>query len=275
MVAPGDWIQFRIGSQRSGHLAIVGLDAAGAVTAYAPASGPALRIAAGRDQALPLLTAIRLADAGEQLALGCTDRYRMAVRRIPWRRIAPAPVPVALVPARAFADAAKALGSGRSRVAAELHLGLDDSTLGIECGGRRLISRLVDVQAPDYDARVPHAGPWRAEVDTATLIEAVKRVSLVAAPLTPLRLAFTAGEVRLEAATGDEAKAAATLSATLHGAELTVAVKPQFLLDGLAALDSDLATITFTDARQPVLLTGKPDGEPESEFRYLTMPLRL
>jgi DNA polymerase-3 subunit beta len=274
-------------------------------------------VAVGRDLTLPLLTAVRLADLGEALSLGCTDRYRMAVHRVPWRRSEPAAasqsvvglqpavgsqpamglqpavglqpaaevgvvgaarLPVVLVPARMLAEAAKTLGSGRSRAGAEVHLGLGAGAFGIECGDRLMISRLIEVPAPDYEARVPHGGPWRAEVDTATLIETVKRVALVAAPLAPIRLAFAAGEVRLEAETGDEAKATATLGATLHGAAITVAFKPQFLLDGLAALDSDVATLTFTDPRQPVLLTGKATDESSDGgggLRYLTMPLRL
>ncbi len=236
-------------------------------------------VAAGRDLTLPLLTAVRLAGAGGHLSLGCTDRYRMAVRPVPWRPVDDQELPVVLVSARALADAAKALGSTRGRPAAEVRLGLGDGTLSVECGRRLLICRLVDVPAPDYDARVPHAGPWRAEVETALLIETVKRVSLVAAPLSPVRLAFAGGEVRLEAATGEEAKASATIGAGLHGEPIEVAFKPQFLLDGLVALDSDVATLTFTDPRQPVLLTGKADGdsggEPGGGLRYLTMPLRL
>jgi len=180
---------------------------------------------------------------------------------------------VVLVPARVLADAAKALGGSRARAAAEVHLGLGDGTVSIECGDRRLICRLIEGAAPDYDARVPLAGAWHAEVETALLIETVKRVSLVAAPLSPVRLSFGAGEVRLAAATGEEAKATATIGAQLHGEPIELAVKPQFLLDGLLALDSDVATLTFTDPRQPVLLTGK--AEQGSGLRYLTMPLRL
>jgi len=232
-------------------------------------------VAAGRDLTLPLLTAVRLADLGDYLSLGCTDRYRMAVRPVPWRRAADgsADFGVVLVSARVLADAAKALGGLRARAAAEVHLGLGDGTVSVECGDRLLICRLIEGAAPDYDARVPLAGPWHAEVETALLVETVKRVSLVAAPLSPVRLSFGSGEVRLEAATGEEAKATATIGAHLHGEPIELAVKPQFLLDGLLALDSDLATLTFTDPRQPVLLTGK--AEQGSGLRYLAMPLRL
>jgi DNA polymerase-3 subunit beta len=226
-------------------------------------------VAAGRDQTLPLLTAIRLADGGELLSLGCTDRYRMAVQRVPWRRSGGVELPVTLVPAKTLADAVRMLATSRSS-GAEVHLSRDAGTLGLECGDRRLVSRLVDTQSPDYDARVPFAGEWRAEVEAAPLVEAIKRVALAAAPLTPMRLSFTDGAVRLEAASGDEIRAAATLSATLHGEPIDVALKAQFLLDALLVLDSDLATLTFTAPGQPILVTGKEDG-----FRYLIAPQRV
>ena len=225
-------------------------------------------VAAGRDQTLPLLTSIRLADGGELLSLGCTDRYRMAVRRVPWRRSGAVEMPVTLVPAKMLADAVRMLGTSRSS-SAEVHLGRDASTLGLECGDRRLVSRLVDTQSPDYDARVPFAGRWRAEVEAAPLVEAIKRVALAAASLSLLWLSFTGDEVRLEAASGDEIRAAATLRATLHGEPIDVALKAQFLLDALLVLDSDLATLTFTAPGKPILVTGKEDG-----FRYLIAPQR-
>lgn len=52
-LAPGDAIQFAVTTDRPGHLAIVGVDAAGAITPYVPvASGAPLRLPAGADQQL-------------------------------------------------------------------------------------------------------------------------------------------------------------------------------------------------------------------------------
>lgn len=52
-LAPGEAIQFQISTGSSGFLGIVGVDSAQVVTPYAPAHlGPALPVAAGRDQLL-------------------------------------------------------------------------------------------------------------------------------------------------------------------------------------------------------------------------------
>ena len=42
-------------------------------------------LAAGRDDTLPVLTGVRFEIEGDQLTLAATDRYRLAVRTLPWR----------------------------------------------------------------------------------------------------------------------------------------------------------------------------------------------
>ena len=56
---------------------------------------------------------------------------------------------------------------------------------------------------------------------------------------------------------------------------LEAAFNPQYLLDGLAAIDSDTARLAFTRPGKAVLITGKPGPDGENDFRYLLMPIRL
>ena len=51
-LAPNDAIRFRLSTQTAGFLSIVGLDAAGHVTPYAPTTGAALAVPAGKGQLL-------------------------------------------------------------------------------------------------------------------------------------------------------------------------------------------------------------------------------
>ena len=117
-------------------------------------------------------------------------------------------------------------------------------------------------------------------VDTAPLVEAVKRVALVAARNAPVRLGFSAEGVVLEAGGADDAQASERLECGWEGEEdMATAFNPQYLLDGLSAVDSDTTTLAFTGATKPVVLTGKrqPDiGSGEvADYRYLLMPGRL
>ena len=114
-----------------------------------------------------------------------------------------------------------------------------------------------------------------AELSTSALAEAVKRVALVAERNTAVRLAFSSGQLVLEAGTGDEAQAQEILEASFDGEDLSIAFNPQYLLDGLTAIDSDTARISFTEPGKPALITGKPEPDGAADYRYLLMPIRL
>jgi DNA polymerase-3 subunit beta len=98
-------------------------------------------------------------------------------------------------------------------------------------------------------------------------------VSLVASRTTPVRLAFSPEQLVLEAGGLDDAQASETLPVNYEGDPMTIAFNPTFLLDGLAALDSDETRMAFTTSTKPTVLTGKPDAD--SDYRYLLMPVRL
>ena len=68
--------------------------------------------AASRDDTLPMLTGVCLDIDGTALTLAATDRYRLAVREMPWEPVQPGLRAAALVPARTLADAARAMTPG-------------------------------------------------------------------------------------------------------------------------------------------------------------------
>lgn len=251
--------------------------------AFATAVGQTA-VAAGRDDTLPSLTGVRIEIEGDVLTLISTDRYRLAVRELRWNPARPDLSAAVLVPARALTDTARSLTS-----AAEVSIALalpgedasvgphagGDGMIGFEAGGRRTTTRLLSGEFPRYRALLPSAVNARAEVSTSLLAEAVRRVALVAERNTAVRLSFAQGQVTLEAGTSDEAQADEVIEASLDGDELTIAFNPNYLLDGLAAMDSDTTSIAFTEPGKPALLTGKPGPDGVPDYRYLLMPFRL
>jgi len=233
-------------------------------------------IAAGRDDTLPFLTGIRVEIEGETVTLAATDRYRLAVREFQWTPGKADISSVALVPAKTLADTAKSLTGGAEVAIALSSEDVGEGMIGFEGGGRRTTTRLLDGDLPKYRSLFPTEFSTRAEVASAPFIEAVKRVSLVAERNTPLRLAFSQGELVLEAGTGDEAQAVEAIEAKLEGEDIRSAFNPQFLLDGLNAIGSDTACMEFTTPTKPAVITAKPAAEGETaDYRYLIMPVRM
>jgi DNA polymerase-3 subunit beta len=235
--------------------------------------------AAGRDDTLPALTGVRVEIEGDTLTLVSTDRYRLAVRELKWNPSRPELSAAVLVPARALTDTARALTSG-AEVSIALALPGDEAAagegmIGFEGGGRRTTTRLLGGDFPRYQTLLPNHVNAVAELATAPFAEAVKRVALVAERNTAVRLSFSAGQLVLEAGTGDEAQAVEVLEAGYEGDDLQIAFNPTYLLDGLSAIDSDTARMSFTEAGKPALITGKPAPDGQPDYRYLLMPIRL
>jgi DNA polymerase III subunit beta len=243
--------------------------------------------AAGRDDTLPALTGVRIEIEGDTLTMVSTDRYRLAVRELRWTPARPDLSAAVLVPARALVETARSLTNsaqvsialalpGQEDGAGGLGLGgTGDGMIGFEGSGRRTTTRLLSGEFPRHQSLLPKTVNAAAELPVSVLAESVRRVALVAERNTPVRLAFSSGQLVLEAGTGDEAQAEEVVEADFTGDDLSIAFNPQYLLDGLSAVDSDTVRISFTEPGKPALLTGKPGPDGSQEFRYLLMPIRL
>lgn len=234
-------------------------------------------VAAGRDDMLPTLTGIRLEIEGEAITLAATDRYRLAVREFSWHPQRPEISAIALVPARTLVDTAKTLGP-EGEVTIALAGTANDSLIGLSGGGRRTTSRLIDGEwVPNYRRLFPAQTSTVARVEMATLVESVKRVSLVAERNTPIRLTFEDGQVVLEAGSGEDAQASEALQASIDGPAIATGFNPGYLLDGLQAIEAPFAHLSFTEALKPAVIQGAQDADndPMPGYRYLAMPIRL
>ncbi len=233
-------------------------------------------VAASRDETLPILTGVRMEIEGDEVTLLATDRYRLAMRTLPWRPTTSEPSAVALVRARTLSEVAKTLGTGGDVTLALSGEG-GQELIGFAAGGRRTTSLLVDGDYPKVRSLFPAEAATYAVVETAPLVESVRRVALVAERNTPVRLSFSDGQVTLEAGQGDDAQASEALEATLQGEEISIAFNPGFLLDGLQALTTRYVRLSFTQATKPAVLTGQADaaGDHDDTYRYLLMPVRL
>jgi len=235
-------------------------------------------IAADRGDTLPILTGVRVEIEGDKITLLATDRYRLAMRELTWNPETTDASHVALVPARTLSDTAKALGALGS---VEIHLGSADNgmsaLIGFEAGQRLATTRLLDGEYPKVTSIFPSTADSESVIETAVLVEAVKRVALVAERNTPVRLRFSDGQVAIEAGTGDGAQASEAVEAVLTGPEIEIAFNPQFLLDGLGAVGTTYSRLSFTQSSRPAVLSGQDDldGPADTSYRYVLMPVRF
>jgi DNA polymerase III subunit beta len=240
--------------------------------------------AAGRDDMLPVLTGVRIEIDGSSISLLATDRFRLSHRELAWDPNSPDDTIAALVPAKVLGDTAKALTSGSEVTIALSASGTGEGIIGFEgaaAGGtRRTTTRLLDGEFPKVRSLFPNEHLTVATVDKQALIDSVRRVSLVAERNTAVQLAFGDGTLTLDAGSGDEAQASESIEAEITGDAITTGFNPQFLLDGLTAIDATTVELAFTQPSKPVVISGTPaEGTDQADsgesFRYLLMPRRL
>jgi DNA polymerase-3 subunit beta len=234
-------------------------------------------VAAGRDDTLPLLTGVRVELEGSTMTLLATDRYRMAIKELQWRPDSADASLQALVPAKTLADTARTLGPLGGDVTVALSRGgMGEGIIGFVGGDRRTTSRLLDGDFPKVRNLLPDHHTAQARIQVSTLVEVVKRVSLVAERTTPVRLGFGEDGLVVEAGGTEDARASEAMECGYEGEAMQVAFNPGYLLDGLAALDGPIAVLSMTNPRKPVILApAGEDGEIVPGYRYLIMPIRI
>jgi len=220
--------------------------------------------AASRDEARPVLTGILLEISREGITLVATDSYRLAIREL----VANAPAEAkAIVPERALSEAARA---AQALDKGEVEIVIEESQASFRIDGLTLTSRLIEGEFPNYRQLLPEAYENRLTVSRQQLMDAVRRVGLLARDTAPVRMEFNALGVKLSSQSPDLGQAVEAVEARYEGEELTAAFNPGYLLDGLAAASGETVRVEVRDGLKPGVIRG--EGE---EFTYLVMPVRL
>lgn len=221
--------------------------------------------AASRDEARPILTGVLLEVSREGVTMVATDSYRLAMREMPATAEGEAKV---LVPERALAEAGRAAGGGGEK--GELELFLEPSAVAFRIGSLSLTSRLIEGEFPPYRQLLPEDYQSRLTASRQQLLDAVRRVALLARESSPVKLEFNALGVRLSSSSPDLGGAVEVVEAQYEGEEMTAAFNPQYLSDGLTGATAERIVLEVRDGLKPALVRGEGEA-----FVYLVMPVKL
>lgn len=221
--------------------------------------------AASSDDSRPILTGVLMAAESGGLRLVATDSYRLAVCDLPGESLLGEGQQV-LVPSRALSELAKLLGADGD---VTLRLGERDASFTV--GDVQLTTRLIEGDFPNYRSLIPENHPNTLTIEREPLLEALRRVRLLAQEATPVRVHMKGDTVELKAITQDVGEAHEELDATYAGQELMVAFNPQYLLDGVEVTPGEHVTLETVDALKPALVRSVESPD----FVYLLMPVRV
>lgn len=222
--------------------------------------------AVSRDETRPILTGVLVVVEDTALRMVATDSYRLCVREVP---VEGAGGPLeAVVPGRAIEDVSRLSSSSET-----VGLGVSENQIVFSFGQTTFVSRRIEGSFPNYRQLVPSECQTRVLIDRQELMEAVKRVSLMAQHSAPLRVSVTAEErvMALTAQTQDVGEAKEDLEVDVTGPTVEMAFNHAYLMDGISVADSEKVALEIVSPLKPGVI--KPaEGD---DFIYLLMPVRL
>ncbi|MGW5719684.1 DNA polymerase III subunit beta [Amycolatopsis sp. NPDC003865] len=223
----------------------------------------ALRIVAGtasKDDPLPLFTGVRL-QAGDRLTLTASDRYRMAVARLPLR--APGSLDV-LVPATLLTEAAR-----QAKGTVGLHAG--PGRFGLSWPGGLVSTAVLDAGFLSEDSIPSSAVDTKVTLSADALAAAVRRVGVYAEDRRVLTLEVGDAQVRLASARQDTGEAEETLKAEVSGGRTSPSFQARYLLDALQAFTGERVELSIQPGMRACILRAAEPGE--VELTYYLMPM--
>jgi DNA polymerase-3 subunit beta len=221
--------------------------------------------AASGDDSRPILTGVLLAAEEDGLRFVATDSYRLAMRDLPGTSILSRDQTV-LVPSRALEVVGRLLGD-----VDELTICLGEREAVFTVGDVQIVTRLIEGEYPNYRGLIPDDHPNSLVVERDDMLDALRRVRLLATDNTPVRLVMSSDGLELIAITQDIGQAQETVDARYEGEDLTVAFNPTFLIQGLEVCPDEELRLETCDALKPAVIRGVED----SNFLYLLMPVRV
>jgi DNA polymerase-3 subunit beta len=175
------------------------------------------------------------------------------------------------VPKKTIGELARLCGEEEAE---EVEVALANNQVLFRCGGRELISRLVEGQFPNYEKVIPKENTNVVEIDTVRFGDAVRRVSLLASEHTrAVRLAVAPGKLEVSASSPEQGEASEVLEVPYSGDGVRIGFNARYLLDFMAAAGAEQVSLALRDKDTQGLL--QPAGEGKDEYRYVVMPMRL
>lgn len=175
-----------------------------------------------------------------------------------------------IVPKKGLSEIRRFLGELQD---AEVGIGLKDGFLIIDTQEAKFSMRLIDGEFPDYRQVVPKGSEAKAEVMSATLAQALKRVALlVTDKMKCVRINFSKNEIRISSSSPELGEAYESIEATYSGSSIDIGFNAQYLMDVAASVgENQQLVFELNGALGPAKVYSSADPG----YYGIVMPMRL
>ena len=219
-----------------------------------------------KDQSRAVLTGVLISTSEEGLRMVATDSYRLAVADIALEGVQENFE--AIVSGVFLQEVA-----GLPKMEENITIGLTANQIVFTYQNMVLINRRIEGNFPNYRQIIPQSWATKTCFTTQELMTAVKRVGLVSALSSPVKIDINAeaGNAIINAATQDVGSAEEVVGCEVAGESIQIALNHQYVLDGLMSVSTDQVFFETTSPMKPGIFRA---GAGEN-FLYLVMPVRV
>jgi DNA polymerase-3 subunit beta len=212
------------------------------------------------------LNGMLLETEGKSLRAVATDGHRLALCETELATRAKTAQQV-IVPRKGVLELQRILGADGN-----LELAVGTNHVRAQVANIRFTSKLIDGRFPEYGRVIP-ANPTKIiEADRDVLRAALQRTAILSnEKYRGIRLILKTGVLTLQAHNPEQEEAEDQIEVAFEGDEIEVGFNVNYLLDALAAIDSEKVEIGLTDANSSCLI--RQPGT--TAARYVVMPMRL
>lgn len=225
--------------------------------------------AASTEESRPILNGVLWQLTGERMRMVATNGHRLAKMEMPIQGNGALTGDLIIPP--------KALDQLRRLFPAdeEIEIGRSENHLGFRSATTQVYTRLIEGPYPPYEQVIPRENDKAATADKATLMAAIRRMSIVASDQTHrIRMSFGDGACRLSVTTPDLGEAQEEISLAYEGETLDIGFNANYLLEVLKQMPTDEVRLTFKAPERAATI--EPVGwDDPSSYLTLVMPLRL
>jgi DNA polymerase III subunit beta len=212
------------------------------------------------------LNGMLLETDGKQLRAVATDGHRLALCETELESKAKTSQQV-IVPRKGVLELQRILGDAGS-----IELAVGTNHVRAQIGDIRFTSKLIDGRFPEYGRVIPANPTKLVEADRDLLRQALQRTAILSnEKYRGVRLSVQNNLLTIQAHNPEQEEAEDQVEVNYRGDEVEIGFNVNYLLDALAAIDSEKVEIGLTDSNSSCLI--RAPGT--TGTKYVVMPMRL
>jgi DNA polymerase III subunit beta len=176
----------------------------------------------------------------------------------------------ALIPRKTLLEIQKLIGDQDAMV----EFGRDENHLFFSVGSRRLVSRILAGQFPNYELVIPRENDKFIVASSRAFGDGIRRAAIMSdEKLKAIKLSFKTAALELTASCAEAGEAREVVPIEFEGEQIDIGFNPLYLLDFIGACGSDSISIAIKDSETQGLF--RPIGPTDLDYRYVVMPMKF